>query len=316
MKNTKKIFALGMAMTLVGGTVAYAEYSTMPIDTETTAVEDIVDAVEAASKYTTQTGTITSIEANEAGGMNIMMDNETGGLHFLLSPETVVVDRATGALILAEDLEADMEVSVIYDKNSPMGMSMPAYLGQVTALITNASEGNFAVGYFDADLVNMDEMLALNIDETAVIQSIQGTRMILTAEDVQEKEALVFFDTTTRSIPAQTTPSFILLLDKETSGEEDNYLDGPMADLARTDVEAIENEVVAELVPLRETATDLGFTVVWQGKDMPILMENDEYTFSIEMDSAKYLMNDEEMTAAAPAILLDGVMFMDKTILG
>lgn len=316
MKNNKRIFALGMAMTLAGGTMAYGEEAIFVSETEVpVTMEEIVDAAETASNYTTQTGIITSIEASEDGNFNIMMDNETGGLHFLLSPQTVLTDCITGTLILADDLDVDMEVSVVYDKNSPMGMSMPAYLSQVTALVANPSEGNFSIGYFDADLTNMDALLALNIDETTNIQSVQGTRMLLTAEDVKEKEALVFYGVTTRSIPAQTTPSFILLLDKETSGEENNYLDGPMADLAR-DVELIENEAVAELVPLRETATNLGFTVVWQGKDMPILMESDEYTFSIELDSNKYLMNDEEMTASAPAILLDGVMFIDKDILG
>lgn len=316
MKNNKRIFALGMAVTMMGGTMAYAD-EVMPIGETNTPVtmEEIVDeAVESASKYIQQTGTIASIGTTEAGDMEILLDNETGGLRFVLSPQTIVTDLVTGGIISAKDLTEDMEISVIYDKNSPMGMSFPAFLGQVTAVVANPSEGNFTIGYFDADLTNMDAMLALNIDENTNIQNVQGTRMMLTAEDVKEQEALVFYGITTRSIPAQTAPSFILLLDGA-EADPDNYLDGPMADLAR-DVEPIENEAIAELVPLRATATELGFEVVWQGKDMPILMESDEYSFAIEIGSNKYMMNDEEMTAAAPAVMLDGVMFIDESILG
>lgn len=324
MKNNKKIVTLGMAITLMGGTMAYAEEAVVVNEIETTvAMEEIVDAVETASQFTFQTGIISDITINDNGEYDIFMENETGGLRFLLTPGTIITDLATNNLILAEDLAPEMEVTVIYDKNAPMGMSFPAYLGQVTAVVANPAEGNFTVGYFDTDLTNMDAMLALNIDENTNIQNVQGTRMMLTAEDVKETEALVFYGATTRSIPAQTTPDFILILDtpdfSETAVDEDNLEAGIMPiedDMANDAVVVAEPSAVAELVPLRATATDLGFTVVWQGKDMPILMESDEYTFSIEIGSNKYLLNDEEMTASAPATLVDGVMFLDKDILG
>ena len=44
---------------------------------------------------------------------------------------------------------------------------------------------------------------------------------VLSAEDVKNQDALVFYDITTRSIPAQTTPSLVLLLTQaEEAGEE------------------------------------------------------------------------------------------------
>ncbi len=55
--------------------------------------------------------------------------------------------------------------------------------------------------------------MKLNIGENTVIMNTKGECRVFTAEDIKNKNAAVIYDVTTRSIPAQTTPLLVLLLE-------------------------------------------------------------------------------------------------------
>ena len=98
----------------------------------------------------------------------------------------------------------------------------------------------------------------------------------------------MFYDFTTRSIPAQTTPSFVLIL-----GEQ---------------------EAPATCVPLRETAEANGFEVKWQGKAKPILLEKDGVSIKVMIGDDAYVVNGEAKDATIKSELKDGVMFVSSEI--
>ncbi len=289
-KNMRKVMAVGMVMTVLLGTTALAN-DTMLIaeNPETKSIEEVIAEAE-ASMYLTQEGKITAIEASETEGVVIVtIENEMGGLRFAVAANTIIVDRATGSYIAADALTEGMAVSVVYDMNSPMGMSLPPYLGNVTAVVANADAGAFAVGKFDDELTDMKNMLKLNIDNaTTSIQNMQGSRIRLTDADVKGQDALVFYDMMTMSLPAQTNPTFVLIL-----GEQ---------------------EAPAISVPLRETAEANGFSVKWQGKTSPILLEKDGVSMEVMLGEAAYKVNGEVAEASFQAELKDGVMFVSSDI--
>ena len=232
---------------------------------------------------------ITGIAASETEGVSIVtMDNEMGGLRFAVASNTIIVDRATGSYVTVNELTEGMAVSVVYDMNSPMGMSLPPFLGNVAAVVANADAGSVTVGKFDKDLTDMKNMLQLNIGDETSIQNMQGSRIRLSAEDVKGQDALVFYDFTTRSIPAQTTPSFVLILGEQAAP--------------------------AVSVPLRETAEANGFSVKWQGKAKPILLEKDGVSMELMLDDATFKVNGVEDEAAFATELKDGVMFVSSEI--
>ena len=170
-----------------------------------------------------------------------------------------------------------------------MGMSMPPFLGNVTAVVANADFGSVTVGHFDENLTDMKNMLQLNIDnERTPITNMQGSRIRLTDADVKGQDALVFYDFTTRSIPAQTTPSFVLILGEQAAP--------------------------AVSVPLRETAEANGFSVKWQGKAKPILLEKEGVFMELMLDDATFKVNGVEDEAAFATELKDGVMFVSSEI--
>ena len=292
-KNLTKVMALGMVMTVMAGATAFAN-EPMLIAENPTATYDVAEA----SMYLTQSGTVASIETSVTEGVTIVtMDNEMGGLRFAVASNTIIIDRQDGFYMTADQLEEGMAVSVVYDMNSPMGMSMPPFLGNVTAVVANADAGSVVVGKFDENLTDMKNMLQLNIDnERTPIANLQGSRIRLSAEDVKGQDALVFYDFTTRSIPAQTTPSFVLILAEAEEAPE------------------VEEENKPSCVPLREIAEKLGFTVKWQGKTKPILIEKDGVSITVMMGKGDYTVNGADAEASIKAELKDGVMFVSSEI--
>ena len=290
-KNLTKVMAMGMVMTILAGTTAFANepllISANPNANKT--IEDVIAEAE-ASMYLAQEGKVVSIEASVTEDVSIVeIENEMGGLRFAVASGTIIVDRATGAYITADALKEGMAVAVVYDMNSPMGMSLPPFIGNVAAVVANADAGAFTVGKFDNELTDMKNMLKLNIDNaTTSIQNMQGSRIRLTDADVKGQDALVFYDMMTMSLPAQTNPSFVLIL-----GEQ---------------------KAPAVSVPLRETAEANGFAVKWQGKTKPVLLTKEGVSIELMLDDATFKMNGVEDEAVFATELKDGVMFVSSEI--
>lgn len=304
-KNLNKVLALTLAFTVVGSTAAYAEV--MKGETTATPVPISVETNDQAeaSAYVKNTGKITEVGDTQDGNKVFTMDNENGGLRFVVSPTTTIVDRETGSVITADKLTEGMEVAVIYGANAPMGMSLPPYMGQVTAVVANADKGFVSVGLFNDELVNEKDLLKLNISEDTTILTTLGTKSILSADDVKGKNAVVFYDVTTRSIPAQTTPSFVLLLEEKEAVTEEK-------EDAAVDTKSVE---APEMVALRDAAEAKGYSVKWQGKTAPVVLEKDGMTAQITLGSTTYVVEgDMAMTAAAAAELTDGVLYVSADV--
>ena len=289
-KNLTKGMAMGMVMTILAGTTAFAnEPMLIAENPNTKTIEEVVTKAE-ASMYLTQEGTVASVETSATEGVSIVtIDNEQGGLRFAVASNTIIINREDGFYMTADQLEEGMAVAVVYDMNSPMGMSLPPYLGNVAAVVANADAGSFAVGKFDKELTDMKNMLKLNIDnERTAITNMQGSRIRLTDADVKGQDALVFYDMMTMSLPAQVNPSFVLILGEQVAP--------------------------AVSVPLRETAEANGFSVKWQGKAKPILLEKDGVSMELMLDDATFVVNGVEDEAIFATELKDGVMFVSSEI--
>lgn len=304
-KNLNKVLALTLAFTVVGSTAAYAEVMKGETTATPVPISADADAQAEASAYISNTGKITEVADTEDGNKVFTMDNENGGLRFVVAPTTTIVDRETGSVITADKLTEGMEVAVIYGANAPMGMSIPPYMGQVTAVVANADKGSISVGHFNDDLLNEKDLLQLNISEKTTILTTLGTKSILSADDVKGKDAVVFYDITTRSIPAQTTPSLVLLLEEReavTEGTEE----------AAVDTKSVE---APEMVALRDAAEAKGYSVKWQGKTAPVVLEKDGMTAQITLGSTTYVVEgDMAMTSAAAAELTDGVLYVSADV--
>ena len=160
------------------------------------------------SKFGSVTGTIvemvpTRVGGRRANGCMIFMTLEDGDgntVNFLVSPATFVVDFET--------LSVGMMCTFWYSMDAPMPLIYPPqYNAVVAAQVKNGRMIN--VGYYNASLVNDDRTLQLNLDgrvdvRTTNNQYFQG--------NPANHNLVVVYGSSTRSIPAQTTPHKIIVL--------------------------------------------------------------------------------------------------------
>lgn len=298
-KNVTKVMAMGMVLTMLAGTTAFAaDGAVVTSATDAAATAEDGKLVVKEAGFTTDGGKIVSVDKSVTDGVSIVeIENERGGLRFAVNANSLILDRKDGSYKAVSDLKEGMEVAVVYSVNSPMGMSLPPYLSTVTAVVANADAGNMMVGHFSADGTDWVHSLHLNISDETRILNLEGAKIRLSADDVKNQDALVFYDIETRSIPAQTNPSLVLLL---TQAEEET---------------ANEPEVQAQvMVPLREAAKENGYTVKWQGKQKPIVLEKNGTSIEITIGSAEYVVAGDTVKAAMPSELKDGKTYVSSDI--
>lgn len=257
------------------------------------------EAKEELPAYITQTGKITNI-LGEDGYTRVEIGEAQNGLVMNIADGTMVLDRKTNEFIKVSDLKQGMEVCAVIPGNAPMTMSLPPMTNSVSVLVANADAGNVAVGKFDKELVNAEAKLMLNIDEKTMISDTTGARRAFTAEDVKEQNAVVFYDATTKSIPAQTTPSRVLILVEKEVVKEDT-----------TEVPELKPEPrVHTDVALREVAEKAGYKVTWVANNKPVVVEKEGLKIEVTLGAKAYIKNGEKMEAADPVVMENGKMMV------
>lgn len=162
-----------------------------------------------SQKFAAFSGTVTRIEdfnpgQNDASaGCYKLMSVENkymGPVNFVISPGTYFVDH--------EVVEVGDEVTGFYDANAPAILIYPPQYPAIV-MAKDTEYQNVTVDYFNNQLVSSDGNLKLNISPS--------TEVILTNDQLFSKypgnrNLIVVYGPTTRSIPAQTTPYKIIVL--------------------------------------------------------------------------------------------------------
>ena len=126
------------------------------------------------------------------------MDGNT--VNFIMTPSTFVVDWET--------LSVGMKVTFWYRADAPAPLIYPP---QYTAVVA-AQEKNgrmVDVSYYNTSMVNEGQTLQLNIDGTVDIRTTNNQYF---QGSPANHNLVVIYETSTRSIPAQTTPKEVVVL--------------------------------------------------------------------------------------------------------
>ena len=189
-KNMTKVMAMGMVLTMLAGTTVFAVDRTATKGMAATGSE--MDVKEEG--FVTDSGKIISVEKSGTDGVSVVeIENKNGGLRFAVDANSLILDRKDGSYKTVADLKEGMEIAVVYSANSPMGMSLPPYLGSVTAVVANADADNMMVGHFGDDLTDETNKLQLNISDETRILNKKKKKIKLSAADVKNRDALVFY---------------------------------------------------------------------------------------------------------------------------
>lgn len=152
-------------------------------------------------------GVVTMI--NDFGGGNnqtgcyhlITIDNGQGMLvNFVVEPETYVVEHM---MIRVGD-----RVTGFYDANVPVPLIYPPQYRAVVMTV-DLPDRYVTVDYFNEQLESSDGMLRLNISPQTAILLENGQRF---TGNIANRNLIVSYGATTKSIPAQTVPYEIVVM--------------------------------------------------------------------------------------------------------
>ena len=235
--------------------------------------------------------------------------------------ENTLVFNSKGEKKEVKDIEKDADITVFTNSYSPAPLIMPPQYQADVIIINDGEEiGSVNVDTYIADgerLINAVNSLVLNIGETTKIVDKDGKEV--KADELANKDLVVFYTITTRSIPAQTTPEKVVVL-----GENETAL-AQIADAQNVTAETptpapvetpeissatavvVGNNTVTNIyskddvlmVPLREIAEELGFTVEWDGNLRAVILNGGMYSLKIGENSyVKGKMMPVELKAA------------------
>lgn len=207
-------------------------------------------------------------------------------------------------------LEVGSHVTGFYDATKPVIMIYPPqYVAQV--MVVDPAEGqNIKTDRFDQDLVSSDNALKLNLsDETQIL--LENGRPFTGA--LKNRNLVVYYDISTRSIPAQTTPSKVVVLFEETTPpihhltdeERQNWMDSVSAMSIVVNGKVITAPAPyakadgTVMVPVRAVSEALGFEITWNNAEKSVTL-NKGITFTLFKDYYVYLRTSPITLGTAP----------------
>ncbi|SHI55799.1 hypothetical protein SAMN05444401_0994 [Clostridium amylolyticum] len=131
----------------------------------------------------------------------ITLDNGYGAVvNFVVSPNTYFVDHVT--------LNIGDRVTGFYDGNAPVPLIFPPQFRAIVMARDTRYE-NVKVDFFNDELISSDNSLRLNIGPNTKIV-LENNQLF--NQSPANRNLIVVYGATTKSIPAQTTPSKIIVM--------------------------------------------------------------------------------------------------------
>nr|WP_106778792.1 stalk domain-containing protein [Lysinibacillus timonensis] len=203
------------------------------------------------------------------------------------------------------ELEEGMEFTAFVDSSKPMIMIYPPRYSPEVIIVQTKELGTVQYDQFDENFLNKNKDLSINVDEDTDILNLSGTK--LSKEDIVNEDVLVFYTVTTKSLPAQTAPSQVIVLsydevdqvEEGTVKEENNNIE--MAyQIAERDSHLVNG---VKMIPLRLVAEQLGYKVNSTGNGA--IVSKGALSFTITRGSKMYGYNKAVKSFAEVPTLLE-----------
>lgn len=285
-----KIVPIAMTALLVGSTaVANTTFATTVVSSEQEQVQPVFIKI---------TGTIESVEARGNANYYSIKEGENTNI-LVITTDTLVFDN-TGKNV--ELKKGDKVVAHTY-ANKPMPLIYPAQYSPEVVIVETEAEGSAAVGTFDNNLLDTNLSLKLNVAEKTELSSLSGKKVGIA--DLKDQNLLVFYTVTTRSIPAQTSPHKVVVLDQKESNQE-NEPSQVIEEIIAKDFYEVDG---TKMVPLRLIAEELGYKVNATGKGA--ILSKGALSYTITRGQEAYGYNKSlRYFEVAPALLEPGKTYV------
>jgi len=290
----------------------------------------IVLAQEQTPMFMSLTGEVTQIEEPAYGQSIIHIQVEESSAMFLTNYNTYV---------LGEEVQIGDTITGYYLAGAPMMLIYPPRY--TVQLIVNGEFNNVKLDRFvvsenvENAMVSQDGMLQINLSE---INTEDGTKLILqdgqvfeieSLEDINNRKLVVVYDISTRSIPAITTPSLVVVLFELVTTLPQDITPEELAQVDPDEYIVFEDEYTPDFeftanngifingelleaatwrhidgifyVPLRIVAEKLGATVTWDYDNKTVSIESPNGLINFAPGSADFMLDGEVVTIGDPA---------------
>lgn len=200
--NMKKFAPAAMTAFLVGSlAIPVASANEKQTEAEQQVPQIQIDPVHI---FNTTYGTIEKVNSSENITYFTVKDGDQTNI-LEIAKDTLVFDN-TGKKV--ELKEGDKVVAYTF-ANKPQKLIYPPQFNPDVVIVETKEAGFVEVDYFFESLTNTYDMLKLSIGENTELLNKKGEKVA--AKDLAEKNLVVFYTASTKSIPAQTTPSKVIV---------------------------------------------------------------------------------------------------------
>ncbi|MFJ6209863.1 stalk domain-containing protein [Lysinibacillus sp. NPDC092081] len=266
--NMKKFAPAAMTALLVGSlAIPVASANEKQTEAEQQVPQIQIDPVHI---FNTTYGTVEKVNSSEKITYFTVKDGDQTNI-LEITKDTLVFDN-TGKKV---DLKEGDKIVAYTFANKPQKLIYPPQFGPDVVIVETKEAGFVEVDYFFENLTNTYDMLKLSIGENTELLNTKGEKVA--AKDLTEKNLVVFYTASTKSIPAQTTPSKVIVLDDESENTTENTVEAEIAKIIATDYYEVDG---TKMVPLRLIGEKLGYKVESTGNGAIISKGNLSYTIT------------------------------------
>lgn len=269
------------------------------------------------------TGKVTSVKVDgDMYSIQIGNEKDSYSIVFQAKKGVFVIDQQKPTEMLSlKDIKEGMTITAVMDKNAPTTLSLPPITNGARGFILNSDKGFADLSIYNDDLVNESNTLKLNLSDTTPIVNVNGAKMHYTAADLKGSECLVLYTTSTRSIPAQTTPQLVMIMNtaQDLKDHQANQTSNGAVkpDTAKPETEkpdAVKPEAVV-YTTLRDKAEAKGYEVKWNSTDQSIQLTKGDIDVTLKIGDTKYTVGDQVLTMKDAPQLKNGTTFVSKEFL-
>ena len=234
-------------------------------------------------------------------------DDQNNTVNLKITDDTLVYDNLGNKKALS-DLTDGSKITVFTGSYEPTPLILPVQYTANVIIINGDKEGNVNVDTYLAD-----EEGYTNAANNLNIAAADDTKIVDKDEkeykgDLDKNDLIVFYGVSTKSIPAQTTPTKVVVLGKNEIALKQieaakNATPAPTASPKVTEAPQVSyaglvNVVIGDknvsdvyakdnttMVPLREVAEAAGFTVTWDAENRAVILNDGVYSLKIGENS-------------------------------
>ncbi len=234
-------------------------------------------------------------------------DDQNNTVNLMITDDTLVYDNLGNKKALS-DLTDGSKITVFTGSYEPTPLILPVQYTANVIIINGDKEGNV-----NADTYLADEEGSTNAANTLNIAAADDTKIVDKNEkeykgDLDKNDLIVFYGASTKSIPAQTTPTKVVVLGENEIALKQieaakNATPAPTAAPEATEAPQVSyaglvNVVIGDknvsdvyakdnttMVPLREVAEAAGFTVTWDAENRAVILNDGVYSLKIGENS-------------------------------